>query len=64
MKKTLTFDQFIDRTFARLKKEIKILLKSCPFEIFHNNENIVEKLILNLNATSSPGFSEIPSKVI
>jgi hypothetical protein len=57
-------DEYIDKTFARLKSENKIRLKTERFKFVHTNANIVEKLIQNLNSTSGAGFSEIPSKVI
>ena len=39
-------DNYIDRTFAKLKRENKILLKTGLFEFCHTNENIVEKRII------------------
>jgi hypothetical protein len=60
-------NKYIDKTFTRLKREKKICIKDSELEKFkfvHTNANIVEKLILNLNATSGAGFSEISSKVI
>jgi hypothetical protein len=60
-------NKYIDKTFTRLKREKKICIEDSELEKFkfvHTNANIVEKLTLNLNATSGAGFSEIPSKVI
>jgi len=57
-------DNYIDRTFAKLKRENKIQLKTGLFKFSHTNENIVEKLIQNLNPVSGAGLSEVPSKVI
>jgi hypothetical protein len=60
-------NKYVDQTFTRLKREKKICIKDSELEKFkfvHTNANIVEKLILNLNATSGAGFSGIPSKVI
>ena len=57
-------DSYIDKTFSRLKRENKIKLKSGSFKFVRTNENIVERLIMNLNSASGPGISDIPSKVI
>ena len=60
-------DNYIDGIFNELKREGKIWstdVEDEKFRFVHTNANIVEKLILNLNATSGAGFSEIPSKVI
>ena len=48
----------------KLKREEKIKINTEPFKFVHVNQNIVERLIHNLNSTSGAGFSEIPSKVI
>ena len=39
-------------------------MKSGSFKFVRTNENIVERLIMNLNSASGPGISDIPSKVI
>ena len=61
-------NDYIDKTFIRLKRvEEKKCIKNTEFEKFnfvHTNAKIVEKLILNLNATSGASISEILSKVI
>jgi hypothetical protein len=57
-------DNFIDDTFSYLKGQNRIRLKTDCFKFVHTTEKIVEKLILNLNATSGAGFSGIPSKLI
>ena len=58
------FDDFIDKTFSRLKRENMIRFKTESFQFVHTNASIVEKLIINLNLTSWAGLSEIPSKLI
>ena len=57
-------DNYIDDTFSYLKGQNRIRLKTDCFKFVHTTEKIVEKLILNLNATSGAGFSGIPSKLI
>ena len=57
-------DSYIDKTFSRLKRENKIKLKSGSFKFVRTNENIVERLIMNLNSASGPVIYDIPSKVI
>ena len=57
-------DFYIDRTFVRLKSENRIRSNLGPFKCIHINENIVRRLINNLNQASGAGLSTIPSKVI
>ena len=57
-------ERYIDQIFTKLKREEKIKINTEPFKFVHVNQNIVERLIHNLNSTSGAGFSEIPSKVI
>ncbi len=45
------------------KEEKKICIKVFEFERFkfvHTNANIIQKLILNLNATMEPAFQKCP----
>ena len=56
-------ERYIDQIFTKLKREEKIKINKEPFKFVHVNQNIVERLIHNLNSTSGAGFSEIPSKV-
>jgi hypothetical protein len=51
---------FIDDTFSYLKGQNRIRLKTDCFKLVHTTEKIVEKLILNLNATSGAGFQAYP----
>ena len=57
--------EYINKRFHNLKKYDKHL--STPRELFtfqHTTTEIISSLIKDLNPTSDPGISEIPSKVI
>ncbi len=49
-------DNYIDGIFNELKREGKTDVEDEKFSFVHINANIVEKIILNLNATSGLAF--------
>ena len=57
-------DLEIDKTFSLHKNKGLINIKTNKFNFVHTTNVIVEMLINNLDSTSGPGLSEIPSVFI
>ena len=50
-------DSFIDKTFTFLKQNEHLKIKTEHFKFVHVTENLVEKLINNMNVSSGAGLS-------